>query len=195
MAVSWKKDKETFMKTYGILQRVLLSISIPILFTLIVWSEQLLLLVYGADFTSGAAALRLVLLGVYFAFQSMLMVQCLSTSMHERKVAATLMIAVLVNIALNSILIPRNGFFGAAVATMITECLYYLALWSIASITGTVKRSSMDIIGIAGGLLMAFAVVEGDRLMMPWLTIILFLGWGAVMWRVRLDRLVLSHSV
>jgi O-antigen/teichoic acid export membrane protein len=195
MAAAWIADRNDFSKTVEVLQRALLSIAIPIFFMLIVWSEGVLSLVYGEEYAAGAAALRLVLVGVYFSFHSMLLTQSLSSSTYERKVAVALTVAVFGNIALNLVLIPREGFMGAAIATMATEFMYFVTLCSVALISGTLKKSLTDILILAGGALMLLTAVEAEHLTMPWMMLLFFLAWGTVIWRVRPDRLVFSQSV
>jgi O-antigen/teichoic acid export membrane protein len=144
MAVAWSTDRIQFRRTLHRLQRVLLVVGVPILLAVFVWSEALLVLAFGAEFAEGATALRLVVIGNLFAFQSLLLAQAMQTSAHEQTLAAVLAATVLVNITLNAALIPERGVRGAAEATALTEVLY-LGLLVILSF-----RSSVAIMGRDG---------------------------------------------
>jgi O-antigen/teichoic acid export membrane protein len=124
MAVAWATDRVQFRHTLHRLQRVLLVVGVPIVLVVFLWSESLLVLAFGPDFAGGAAALRLLVLGNVFAFQSLLLAQAMQTSAHERTLAWILTATVLFNIVLNATLIPDRGVRGAAEAKAVTEVLY-----------------------------------------------------------------------
>jgi O-antigen/teichoic acid export membrane protein len=145
MAVAWSRDRIQFRHTLHRLQRVLFVVGVPVLLVVFLWSEALLVLAFGPDFAEGAAALRLVVIGNLFAFQSLLLAQAMQTSAHEQTLAAILTGTVLANIALNAVLIPERGVRGAAEATALTEALY-LGLLVIFSF-----RSSVGIMALGAG--------------------------------------------
>jgi O-antigen/teichoic acid export membrane protein len=124
MAVAWATDRTRFRRTLSHLQRVQFAIGIPLLLGVFLWGESLLVLAFGAEFRDGAPALRLLVAGNIFAFQSLLLAQAMQASAHEHTLAAILAATVVCSIALNAILIPAHGARGAAEATALTEVLY-----------------------------------------------------------------------
>jgi O-antigen/teichoic acid export membrane protein len=128
MALAWSTDPVRFRRTLHRLQRTLLAIGLPVLLTVFLWSEQLLVLAFGPEFADGSIALRLVVAGNLFAFQSLLLAQAMQTSAHERALAGILAGTVLFNVVMNATLIPTRGVRGAAEATAMTEALYLLLL-------------------------------------------------------------------
>jgi O-antigen/teichoic acid export membrane protein len=128
MALAWSTDPVRFRRTLHRLQRTLLAIGLPVLLTVFLWSEQLLVLAFGPEFADGSIALRLVVAGNLFAFQSLLLAQAMQTSAHERPLAGILAGTVLFNVVMNATLIPTRGVRGAAEATAMTEALYLLLL-------------------------------------------------------------------
>ncbi|MGH7720929.1 MAG: flippase, partial [Gemmatimonadaceae bacterium] len=132
MAVAWLRDRAGFYRMLHLLQRLLTCVALPVLFVIIMWSEELLRLFFGADYAVGAAALRFIMLGSYFAFHSSLYAQVLQASGHERLLATGLAATVGVKISLNVLLIPRYGFLGSAIATLATEVVYVTVLGMIA---------------------------------------------------------------
>jgi Na+-driven multidrug efflux pump len=85
-------------------------------------------LAFGPEVADGSIALRLVVAGNLFAFQSLLLAQAMQTSAHERPLAGILAGTVLFNVVMNATLIPTRGVRGAAEATAMTEALYLLLL-------------------------------------------------------------------
>jgi O-antigen/teichoic acid export membrane protein len=142
MAVAWVADPAGFRRTLHRLQRVLLVVGIPVLLAVFLWSEALLVFAFGLEFSEGATALRLVVIGNLFAFQSVLLAQAMQTSAHEQTLAAILAGTVLVNIVLNVLLIPERGARGAAEATALTEVLFLglLVAFSFRSSIGIMGR-------------------------------------------------------
>ena len=151
MALAWAQDRSRFRRTLYRLQKVLLVIGIPVLLAVFVWSEELLVLTFGAEFTAGAPALRFVVAGNLFAFQSLILAQALQTSAHEHALAAILAVTVLFNVVMNASLIPARGAQGAAEATALTEALYLLLLVGFA-LRGSVglMRGSAEALGEVG---------------------------------------------
>ena len=115
-----EKDHASLGKNVGVTTKWMLFFTVPFLLLFLVFPEQILEVIYGAQYSSGANVLALTALG------SLIL---LITHMHrvvlagmrlvgiELKMAA---VTVLINIALNLYLIPVYGIDGAALATLIS---------------------------------------------------------------------------
>ncbi|MGD1864478.1 MAG: oligosaccharide flippase family protein [Phormidesmis sp.] len=96
--------------------RVCLLVSAIATTALLIFGRQYLL-VFGPGFDTGLEALRVLCIGkVLYVFVG-LAPMVLSMTGHARLTAITGLVSVLINIALNLVLIPRYGVTGAAIAT------------------------------------------------------------------------------
>jgi O-antigen/teichoic acid export membrane protein len=168
----WKQDAGRFGQTYGDLRQVLTLLGIPILIAMLLFRTGILTLVFGEAYAVGSTALIYLLIGMFFAFHSMLLGQVLKAAELEAALARVIVLAVLGNIALNLVLMPRYGFTGAAVATLITEVVYYLLLLSIVH-----HRKVLPVPPVGGGeaagvLLLVGGAWASGSIPSPWLELL-----------------------
>jgi O-antigen/teichoic acid export membrane protein len=95
---------------------LMFSSSLPLLAVLYIVAETVLR-VFGEEFVSGAAVLRILLVGEAVAAACGPAGPLLNMTGHHRAVRNTLFAGLLINILANSILIPRFGLIGAATAS------------------------------------------------------------------------------
>lgn len=90
-------------------------------------------MLFGSAYAEGAhAIIRLLFSGLIFALPNYVLAQHAIATQHERWFAASLIVAVTVNVALNFVLIPAMGVDGAALATVLTElCLCAALCWQL----------------------------------------------------------------
>ncbi|HWO93360.1 MAG TPA: oligosaccharide flippase family protein [Dehalococcoidia bacterium] len=94
---------------------------IPAVTFLIVFAEQILVLVGSDDFRPAATSLRLLALAIGVMLVSVLMSHALMAAGRQSGFFRAMPIWVCINIGLNLFLIPWLGFNGAAIATLLTE--------------------------------------------------------------------------
>jgi O-antigen/teichoic acid export membrane protein len=190
MAVAWVSHRERFQELLGSLQQVLTCVALPVLFATLVWSEPLVRWAFGQDYAIGYPALRLLALGNYFAFQSLLLAQGLQASAHERLLAKVLAGTVALNILLNALFIPVYGFLGAAVATAITELAYCAALVMSARRVRTTSGFPMGALELAGAVVLGSVLLTAGTVWMLPTSLAFLLVWSILLVRVRPQRLL-----
>ncbi len=95
-------------------------ISVPIIFTVFVFSNFLIKLFFGAEYTSGVLAFRILLIGVLcylVAMNNNAMISAIGKPLIVTKIIG---MSAAINIVLNIILIPMFNITGAAIATSIS---------------------------------------------------------------------------
>ena len=107
--------------------KVLLTVSLPIVVLLIVFNK-LILSIFGSDFTKGAFALIVLSIGQLMNAAFGPVGQLAIHTGHEKSTAVVVGLGATINVVLNVFLIPRWGFMGAAVATMISLITWNLLL-------------------------------------------------------------------
>jgi O-antigen/teichoic acid export membrane protein len=195
MAVDWLQNRDRFHRLYRSLRGVITCAALPVLFLLAGWSAPIIRLAFGPSYVEGARALSWIMLGNYFAFHSLLMVQASQAAGRERALAAGLTLTVVINVILNVLLIPRLGFRGAALATAITEVTYSSILGWIAWRAGVTPGLPFGPLEVAGALVLTAVAVGVDWLTTPAAAALLIVAWMVVLVRLKPHRVLLGHSV
>jgi O-antigen/teichoic acid export membrane protein len=89
-------------------------------------ADSIIFAIYGAGFDQAAVALRLLILYLPWRFVCNATGWTLASINREPLRTLSVGIAILVNVALNFVLIPRYGIQGAGVATVISQVLMFL---------------------------------------------------------------------
>lgn len=101
---------------------VLLFIIIPCIIGLTLISDDFVVIFFGKDFAQAATTLKILsLLFLCIGLSNLFCSQVLLTYGHEKRVLYTTIVGAVVNIMLNSMLIPFFNEKGAAVASVISE--------------------------------------------------------------------------
>ena len=195
MAVDWVRNRDRFHRLFRSLQSVITCAGFPVLFLLAGWSAPIIGLAFGREYVEGARALSWIMLGNYFAFHSLLLVQASQAAGRERSLAAGLTLTVTLNVILNVLLIPRFGFRGAALATALTEVTYAGILGWIAWRAGVTPGAPFGPLEAVGALVLAAVALGVDWLTTPAAAGLLVLGWLIVLVRLKPHRVLLGHPV
>lgn len=110
-------------KIYERALRYLLLTALPIAVGTALLADQLVPLVYKADFVPAVPALQIIMWVVPFMYVSEFLGYVIVIQGHEKKVARSIMISTSLNITLNTVLVPTFGFIAAAVMTVVTEAV------------------------------------------------------------------------
>ncbi len=140
----YEKGKEKLKETSEILFRYLIIIALAIVPVVFMLSYKIINIIYGAGYWHSIIVLRVLIFVILFLFPGNLFAHILASSNRHKQLALANFIGVIVNIVLNYILIPRYGYTGAGVATIITEVILCLLLYNL--ISRFIKISSLRII-------------------------------------------------
>jgi O-antigen/teichoic acid export membrane protein len=112
-----KRSIDELRKSFNKLAKTMFEISLPLLLCLIILSKDILTILYGKDYVTGATALSILGLGIFS--QSILgpAADCLVGAGKTRETLIATAAGCLINIILNILLIPIYGIIGAALAT------------------------------------------------------------------------------
>lgn len=157
----------------GIVQRaftLLLLLAVPAAVGTILLAEPLIALLAGGGYEDAATPLRILAVAVLFSFVNPLFTNILVASdLLSRMLLATL-VAVVVNIALNLVLIPMYTYNGAAAATVVSEAVG-VTLVAVYAIRHTRVRLDWGMAGrvclAAAGMGAVVALLSGLPLAVP----------------------------
>ena len=116
--------------TLYILKLISFSIIFPIVIIPVGWffSEEVIHLCYGVDFTSASPLLNLLLISIFFMAPNLILTQATLAIDREYFYAKITCLAALINIGLNLYLIPSMGAKGAAIGTIATEAIVMILI-------------------------------------------------------------------
>ena len=108
----------------GKLKTILMFLIFPSSVGLFCVSSYVMVLVGGAEFTDGYISLRILSIALIFAVFGCFIANCvLVINKKEKGLFKASAISAIVNVVLNFIMIPLIGINGAALTTLISECL------------------------------------------------------------------------
>lgn len=121
-------QKIKLQKTITLLARTTLTITVPIVLILIVFSKQILGIIFGEGFIVASSSLVILSFANLFSVAMGQVGQVMSLTGYEKYAAYSVFIGVIVNISLNFILVPKMGINGAAIATGVSIIIWNLIL-------------------------------------------------------------------
>lgn len=122
-------DLRTLQRLITAAARRTLLVSLPLAGVLIVAARPLLSYLYGTTFTQGTIALQILAFGQLVSVAAGPTGTILNMGGYERLSTLGVGISAIVNIGLNSLLIPRYGIQGAAIATGTSLVVWNGLLW------------------------------------------------------------------
>lgn len=163
-------------------------LSLPIAIGIAVLAPEIVLTLYGTDFTNSIAPLKISIFGLIFIFLYFPVGALLNATGRQTVNTAFMGLTMLANIVLNLVLIPRYGAVGASIAAVSTNAFLWLAtmLWALRVLTPSRYVIVALFKTVAAVLLMAAAVWYLKHVIFWPLTILLGgIVYGAIHWLLR----------
>lgn len=114
-----------------LMARLSLAAAVLVGVVLSLFGEAILDLAFGAEFAAAYPALLILLAGqILNAFFGPIGILMAMVGL-EKKAAAVMIAAALVNVIANAALIPFYGLYGAAIATLLSFLIWNIAMWRI----------------------------------------------------------------
>ena len=127
MSEAFKTSRERLIKSYRLGIKYLLIMALPIAIGTALLSDKIILLIYGTEFAESAIVLQILIWALVFNFVNSLLLQLLISIDEQKLNTLSTGICAIVNIALNFILIPILSYNGAAIATVATHAVLFIA--------------------------------------------------------------------
>jgi O-antigen/teichoic acid export membrane protein len=167
---SWPDDKASFWSASRRGTAIMSISAVLVLTEFTLFAPQAIRLLYGQDFVAGAGAARVVVASECLGFFGAVAVTILVALGRNRRYIIAGLTGLVVNIALNLVMIPRYSYHGAAWATLITEVIVTVAL--AAPILRIRGRASFPVMltvkaAVCGGVAAGLAVLATKLLSWP----------------------------
>ena len=125
MARTFTTDQASYKNTYIHATRILAMGILPVVLLVSLLSRDVILLVLNESYLPSAPALSVVIWALFWMFVNAPVGNIIATSHSMHAFLPYAIGSVVFNIIMNAILIPRYSFFGACIATLLTEVLSF----------------------------------------------------------------------
>ena len=120
----FSKQKKEFNRIFWKSIKLFLGISLPITLISIVFSQELVLLLYGIGFNESVNVFRILGLLPVFLFANLLVSGVLNAKDKQKTNMKIFFLVTIINIGMNFILIKEFGLIGAGYATIISQIVF-----------------------------------------------------------------------
>jgi O-antigen/teichoic acid export membrane protein len=127
MAASLKTSEERLIKIYRLCVRYLFIIILPIAIGTTILADKIIFLVYGAEFYGSATALQILIWALVFTSAGYVLTNLLISIGKQKRYTSSMVLCAIANVTLNFILIPIMSYNGAAIATVATNAVLFIA--------------------------------------------------------------------
>jgi len=157
MSRFYVEAKASLLLTRDIVFRYMVLISVPMGIAVTFLADDIISFIFGAGFTNSIIALEILVWSSVFIFIGSPIARFLESSNRQLTITKIAIICVVVNVALNLILIPLFGLVAASVVTVATEAVSFLLLFYVSKVV-TMKRLAHSV-PAAGKIAVASALM------------------------------------
>lgn len=144
MSELFTKDKLKLADLYHKLMKYMIIIAMPIVLGCVIFSHDIIYIIYGASYTQGSNALSILIWAGIFLFLSNISTTLLGAINRQFTVTKIVAIGAFVSIILNVILIKFYSYIGASIATVCIEALILsLTLYALSKTDYSLHMKSM----------------------------------------------------
>lgn len=133
MSKHFKSAKNLLKLEYEKMFKYLFSIALMIFVFGFLFADKIILIIYGSAFTPSIAALQILICVIPIIFMTYLFGNLLGSINKQRFVAIVTATSAAFNVILNLFLIPRFSYFGASLATVLTELCVFIFMFTYLS--------------------------------------------------------------
>ena len=131
------KEREKYLQIlYVKVVYYLFILALPIAVGIAMTSQRIILFVYGNSFENSAASLQILVWALPFIFVNYIIGSLLNSIDKQILFTYTTGFCAILNVGLNFLLIPKYSYIGAAIATVLTELVNFIVLFSLISKEG-----------------------------------------------------------
>jgi len=203
-SVLTSEDREALKRNYQRALIYLTVVSIPIVLSTIVLSDSWLVLFFGPTFANSVPSLKILIWVIPFIFINYVLINTLIALNQEKMITWGSGLAVLFNISINILVLPRYGYLGASWTTVVSEIFLSICYcWLLQRSFSRLPLMRMGLsLGLSGGL-MALSL-WGLKIFCPavaWPMAFISYGLGLIIFRVvnredwRLFKRLLTHPL
>jgi len=159
------KAKEQLLPAYEKSFKYMLILGLPISLGTIIFAKNIIHLFYGTGYQQSIIALQILAGFLFLRFLNVVSGTTLSAINRQKSRVFAQGLTALVNVALNIVFIPKWGFVGAGIATLITEVIFFfLYIYFIVKYGLKIGFVSVSIRPVIASVVMALIVMNFGHL-------------------------------
>lgn len=124
LANFYENNRERFDLAFKKSLKLVVIVTLPLAITVSLQAREVIFLTFGQSYSASMPALKILIWTILPYSISQVFAYALVASMNQKLDLIVNFVAMLTNIILNLILIPRYGFMGASIATLISIVVY-----------------------------------------------------------------------
>jgi O-antigen/teichoic acid export membrane protein len=125
MSASFKSSEERLVRSYRLSFNYLSIITLPIAVGITILADEIIFLVYGAEFAGSAIALKILIWGLVLASGNSIFGRVLTSIGKQKQLTIITAVCAFGNVLLNFILIPVMSYSGACIASVMTAMIAF----------------------------------------------------------------------
>jgi len=133
MSTYFINSKEKLIKSYKLSIKYLLIITLPIAIGITFIADKIILLIYGTSFAGSTTALQIIIWALVFLSVNSVLINLLVSINKQKLNTVSTVVCAIANVVLNLILIPVLSYNGAAIATVATNAVLFVACYYFVS--------------------------------------------------------------
>ena len=194
---AWDKKNFKVVRTYLHYSfKYYLLLAIPATFALSILAKPLLAIFATPEAVSGAILVPFVVTGMLLYKSTAIVFFILSSEKRTKTVFAIYASGALINIILNFILIPKYGMLGAAIATLVTYVILFLAMMKASLSHFSFDLAKLDIAkSIAASIIMSFSIIFAAKYINASLILLIPLGLAVYSAIVLLTKAITKEEI
>ena len=114
---------ERFQRIYRLTVRYLIVVVLPLVMVLTLERDRIIRMLFGGGYASGTAALAILAWGMFFSYTGAIILGLMVVRSQQRVIGVVSLLSLMINLALNVLLIPRWGATGAAAANLVSNAV------------------------------------------------------------------------
>jgi len=127
MSAYFKSSKDRLIKSYTFGIRYLLIVMLPIAVGIMLLSDKIIFLIYGTEFAYSTTALQILIWSIVFGAINLVLLNLLVSINRQKLNTLSTGVCAIANVTLNFFLIPILSYNGAAIATVATNIVLFVA--------------------------------------------------------------------
>lgn len=179
-----KHSPESLSNVFERAFKILISISLPLTLTAMVLADDFIVLYFGQDFAKAAIVFKILIWTINFMFLECLMVFLLISINKQWFPVYSNTVTLIVNIVLDVILIPKYGYVGASVATLIAYgARTFMTYYFVSTNISFAPLHKIIVRPILSALVMGAVIVLGSKFGSLYIGLVVSLpSYFAVLW-------------
>jgi O-antigen/teichoic acid export membrane protein len=117
------EDREALKRTYQKALTYLTMLAVPLSLTTFFLSDSWVVFFFGSSFVNSAPSLKILVYALPFIFLNYVLINTLIALNHEKIITWGSGLAILFNMGVNMVVLPKYGYLGASWTTVATEML------------------------------------------------------------------------